>query len=288
MELPFELHSKIVEFLTSLPNIHDSSAQRAFIFSAGLDSRLQKRINYSGSPEQFFQLLVSTLTDYGVVKDGRNALEAILETAKNSVGKDRKEYCDALIQELRTFQKSEELSHQKPPDSQPKAQSSQKSSQAITAMNQSSVSNVAQSEVGNVANSTVTTAGRDVIKGDKLSIKDIQADRTTIIGKLNIGSFEWNDEVKEISGNRVESSETHREIVQATKEDVLRFLLRVYRVEPGKKVNSQEIRKHLGLTREQMHDMILDLKEKGFIKATFLGDRALLEITTDGVTVLKE
>ena len=103
MELPAELKNNIVEFLTSLPNIHDSSSQRAFILSAGLDSQLQHQINFSGPPAQSFQLLVSTLISYGKLKDGRDALEAVLEAAKNYVGQDKKDYCDILIQKLRSF-----------------------------------------------------------------------------------------------------------------------------------------------------------------------------------------
>jgi predicted transcriptional regulator len=74
---------------------------------------------------------------------------------------------------------------------------------------------------------------------------------------------------------------------QVTKLDVLRAVFQVYKDEPGEKVNSERIRKNLGLSREQMNDIILALRERGFIKARFLGDRALLEITADGVTVLE-
>jgi predicted transcriptional regulator len=74
---------------------------------------------------------------------------------------------------------------------------------------------------------------------------------------------------------------------QVTKLDVLRAVYQVYKDEPGEKVNSERIRKNLGLSREQMNDIILALRERGFIKTRFLGDRALLEITADGVTVLE-
>ncbi len=162
-------------------------------------------------------------------------------------------------------------------------------SQTITATNHSSVSDVAQSHInGNVVNSEVTVASGDIVKGDKISIKDIQADKPLIIGQLNIEKLEWNDEVKKTTEKRGKSSETNWERAQATQEDVLRFLLQAHRFDPGEKVNSQEIQKRLDLTREQMHDMILSLKEKGFIKATFLGEKALLEITADGVAVLND
>ena len=101
LELPFELRQKITEFLTSLPIIHDSSSQQAFIYSAGLDSNLQSQLNFGLPTGQFVQLLLNTLTSYSTLKDGRNALEAILEAAKKYVGQERQAYCDSLIQELR-------------------------------------------------------------------------------------------------------------------------------------------------------------------------------------------
>jgi hypothetical protein len=99
-QLPFTLRKKIVEFLASLPNVHDSSALRAFLYNAGLDTQLQNQIKFDVPPAQFFQLLVPTLWSYGTLGDGRNALKAVLESAKDYVGQQRKEYCDTLIREL--------------------------------------------------------------------------------------------------------------------------------------------------------------------------------------------
>jgi hypothetical protein len=101
MALSVALHKKIVNFLMSLPNINDSNGQQAFINSAALDDPLQRLIKFPGSPAQFFQLLVPQLVKYGQLEDGRNALEAILEATKDYVGRDKKAYCDRLIQELR-------------------------------------------------------------------------------------------------------------------------------------------------------------------------------------------
>ncbi len=78
MGVPVELNNKIVEFLKSLPNIHDSNSQRALLLTAGLDTELQDQIYFSGPPTQFFQLLIPTLLSYGTLQDGRDALEAVL------------------------------------------------------------------------------------------------------------------------------------------------------------------------------------------------------------------
>ena len=72
-----------------------------------------------------------------------------------------------------------------------------------------------------------------------------------------------------------------------TKLDVLQALYQAYRREPGERANSEQIREMLGLSREHIHDIILALQERGFIEADFVGDRALLRITADGVTVLR-
>jgi len=94
MELPVTFHNKIVEFLTSLPNIHDSNAQRALIHSASLDARLQSEILFGGSSQQFFQLLIPTLRSYGNLADNRDPLEAVLEAAKADDGSSRRTECD--------------------------------------------------------------------------------------------------------------------------------------------------------------------------------------------------
>jgi len=79
MELPFELNEKIVEFLESLPNIHNENGRLVFVLTTGLDERLQMGINFSGPIDQFCQLLVHTLVNYGKLQDGRNALESLLD-----------------------------------------------------------------------------------------------------------------------------------------------------------------------------------------------------------------
>lgn len=70
--------------------------------------------------------------------------------------------------------------------------------------------------------------------------------------------------------------------------DVLRTIYEVYKSQPEEKVNSELIRRKLGLSVEQINDFILTLKERGLITAAFVGDRSLLSITADGVAILRE
>ncbi len=111
MELPVKLQNKIVDFLTSLPNIHDHSSQRALIQSAGLDAQLQRKIDFNGPSEQFFQLLIPTLGNYGKLADARDPLEAVLEAAKANIGKERQTECAQLIEALRTFSQTGKQIH---------------------------------------------------------------------------------------------------------------------------------------------------------------------------------
>ncbi|MFX0201109.1 MAG: hypothetical protein ACFFCW_33740 [Candidatus Hodarchaeota archaeon] len=98
--LPFSLQKDIIELLMSLPNSDDIQAQRALVYSAGLDTQLHYQIHFSNSPAQFFQLLIPTLNRYGILEDGRNAIEAVLDSVKNSIGQEGKQCCDRLIHEL--------------------------------------------------------------------------------------------------------------------------------------------------------------------------------------------
>jgi hypothetical protein len=99
-QLPFLLQNKIVEFLTSLPNMNDHNALQALSFKASLDNQLHKNLNFSLPQAQFFQSLVPALSEYGSLNDGRNALKAALEAAKDFVGGEKRAHCDTLIREL--------------------------------------------------------------------------------------------------------------------------------------------------------------------------------------------
>ena len=102
-QLPATLQNTIIDFLTTVPGIYGNSAQEAFVNSAGFDIELQRQIQFGGSSAQFFNLLVQRAWNYGTLRDGRNALEAVLETAKGSIGWDRRKDCDRLIDQVRAI-----------------------------------------------------------------------------------------------------------------------------------------------------------------------------------------
>ncbi len=110
VDLPFDVQQRCIDLLTSLPGFHHRDAFQALLNSAGLDSQLQAKIHVDAPSAEFFHTLVPTLFLYGTLRDGRNALKAVLESAKASVGQEKRELCQRLIQDVDTA-----LSRQKQP-----------------------------------------------------------------------------------------------------------------------------------------------------------------------------
>ncbi|MCP4405731.1 MAG: AAA family ATPase [bacterium] len=100
LKIPRTLQKDIIDFLISIPTISDSMGRQAFLRTGVLDTRLYNQLNLSGPPMQFVQLLVPALYQYGTLEDGRHALIAVLEAARDYVGLDKREYCNELIRKL--------------------------------------------------------------------------------------------------------------------------------------------------------------------------------------------
>ncbi len=100
MDLSVQLRRQIIHFFMSFPNIHDPNTPRALIQGANLDPQLLSQISFTGAPGQFFQLLLPTLLQYGKLRDGRPALQAVLEASRDFLGPDGVQACHHLIREL--------------------------------------------------------------------------------------------------------------------------------------------------------------------------------------------
>lgn len=72
-----------------------------------------------------------------------------------------------------------------------------------------------------------------------------------------------------------------------TAEVVLKVLYEAYTQSPGDKVGFETIRRKLGLSEQELIDLIAKLEERGFIKANWVGRKALLTITEDGILIGK-
>lgn len=93
---------EIVEFLIALPNVYDSQGRRALLLQAGIDAELLDQIDWGDSSKLFFPRLLDILLSYGTLPDGKHALEAVLEAAKENIGQDKRALCDGLIHDVKT------------------------------------------------------------------------------------------------------------------------------------------------------------------------------------------
>ncbi len=102
-QLPVDVQDEILDFLTTIPAIYGVGSLEAFVNRAGLDDDLKHQIPFGASTGEFFNLLVQRAWSYGTLRDGRDALESLLEAAKRSVGGDRRRECDRLIKKLQAL-----------------------------------------------------------------------------------------------------------------------------------------------------------------------------------------
>ena len=117
MELPQALNKKIVELLAGFPGITTEKGLSELLGKAGLEKSLRDSIKVGPIPAFWLPLLIAKLAAHGRLKDGRHALEALLESAKahEKCGKP-KEY-EKLLKKVRALaeaHKAEEQTKPKP------------------------------------------------------------------------------------------------------------------------------------------------------------------------------
>ncbi len=100
MNLDFDLEKRLVEYFETIPDIQIEKTRQAILLAASLDHNLQAKVDTSGAPHPFSALLIQTLVAHGKLKDGRYALEAVLDSTKNWGGIERNETCENLKKEL--------------------------------------------------------------------------------------------------------------------------------------------------------------------------------------------
>lgn len=95
-----EFSRKFKEFILLYPSIHSIGGQQSLVYSAGFDSQLQDQIQFNTNSKTFVSLLSSTLKNYGTLSDGRNPFAEIIKDVMGSVGIDRREVGQQLLDEL--------------------------------------------------------------------------------------------------------------------------------------------------------------------------------------------
>lgn len=87
-------YQQIIELLT--PLMSSEADRRALIILTFVDHPLIERIDFTGATSAFLPNLIDTLHQFGKLDDGRPALWAVLEVAREQVGLDQKHRIDAL------------------------------------------------------------------------------------------------------------------------------------------------------------------------------------------------
>lgn len=69
---------------------------------------------------------------------------------------------------------------------------------------------------------------------------------------------------------------------------VLQVIYEEFRTSPGEKIHFESIRQKLGLSEQELVYLVKKLEERGFVHATWIGRKALLAITENGVSLLRD
>lgn len=99
MALPVGLHARATQLLASHPSFGREGDRRALLLIASLDQGLITQIDMGGAPFSFVARLIDTLSEYGPLESGMDALEAFLESCKQVFGVEGRNEINALIEE---------------------------------------------------------------------------------------------------------------------------------------------------------------------------------------------
>jgi len=99
MSIPYEIQNKIVNIFATNPIFLKEDSRRAVLAHTGIDDELRSLINTGGAPFTYLANLIEVLSEYGELKDGRNALEAFLKSTLNFVGVEKKELVNDIIKD---------------------------------------------------------------------------------------------------------------------------------------------------------------------------------------------
>ena len=93
------IKAKIRELLLSVASLHTQKGRSGLIQSAKLDPMLIAQLDADQPLVTFVPNTVATLANYGILNDGRHALEAILTAARALEGQAFQQQCDEVFSE---------------------------------------------------------------------------------------------------------------------------------------------------------------------------------------------
>ena len=101
------LTNDIAQFFATLPHINEHlNTRKVLIYRMNPDDELVRRIEFTGETRSFCRKLTRTLITYGTMKDGRDALDAVLEALEGNIDQEKQAECDRLRQRWRDAQSS--------------------------------------------------------------------------------------------------------------------------------------------------------------------------------------
>ncbi len=115
MAISRELLIRIRDFLVPHNFLGHWNGRRAISLQAGLDDELMNQVDFEGPTDEFLTLYLKALSNYGKLKDNRDALEAFLEAMKDKVGADDKVAIDEFIKSWRETKDKRRIAWPKPP-----------------------------------------------------------------------------------------------------------------------------------------------------------------------------
>lgn len=96
--IPFEPQDKarLLNMLTALPGLDEHRARRAVFVRAGLQDLLSQ-VYLDGPSKVAIPLIVNHLINYGKVAGGQEALGLLLQTIKDDVGEDDRQFLEKIL-----------------------------------------------------------------------------------------------------------------------------------------------------------------------------------------------
>jgi Effector-associated domain 8 len=95
-----EFLQKFNQYVAFYPSIHSMGGQQTLIFSAGLDENLKNQIQFNSNASTFITLMSSTLSQWGKLNDGRDPLAEIIKVVMRSVGQQKRDIGQQLLEQL--------------------------------------------------------------------------------------------------------------------------------------------------------------------------------------------
>ncbi len=168
--------SRWIEELSELLHLHSKDGRRAFLLQAGMDDDICRAMNLEAPTTTFCPILIDTLLRYKTLQDGRDPVEALIQSVLSRLGPDHQPRGAELLQQVRAYRlnpavqdAAQALRPDDPdvhaPQSHP-TQTHQEGNRTGGVHIGGSGHNPNVTVKGNLIGGDQTVAGRDLVQGD--------------------------------------------------------------------------------------------------------------------------